>query len=169
MLRATSLESRKPRSTSLKDLARWKATELQQFLLCTSPIVLKGIFDAELYEHFTLLHTAIKILIDKELYMEYNSYAYDLLLLFVERAEVLYGVEFVSYNVHGVLHLPSDALRNGPFDTFFFEFENLLQDVKKMLRKHGLPLQQIIRRLVEIGNWNATSKSLLRKKKRRCL
>ena len=97
-----------------------------------------------------LLHTAIKILIDKELYRGYNSYAYDLLLLFVQRAKVLYGVQFVSYNVHGVLHLPSDALRNGPLDTFsLFEFENLLQDVKNMLRKHELPLQQIIRRLVE--------------------
>ena len=78
--------ARKPRS--LKDLARWKATELRQFLSYTGPIVLKGIIDPEFYEHFLLLHTAIKILIDKELYREYNSYAYDLLLLFVQRAKV---------------------------------------------------------------------------------
>jgi len=135
--------ARKPRS--LKDLARWKATELRQFLLYTGPIVLKGTIDAEFYEHFMFLHTAIKILIDKELYREYNSFAYDLLLLFVQRAKVLYGVQFVSYNVHGVLHLPSDALHNGPLDKFsLFDFENQLQDVKNMLRKHELPLPQII-------------------------
>ena len=46
--------------------------------------------------------------------------------------------------------MPSDTLRNCPLDSFScFEFENLLQAVKRMLRKHELPLQQIIRRIVE--------------------
>jgi hypothetical protein len=140
--------ARKPRS--LKELARWKATELRQFLLYTGPIVLKGILDEDLYNHFMLLHVAIKILVDKELCEQYSAYARDLIVLFVQQCEEYYGKEFISYNVHNLLHLTDDVVRNGPLDGFaLFDFENLLQEVKGHLRKHDKPLQQIIRRLVE--------------------
>ena len=140
--------ARKPRS--LSELARWKATELRQFLLYTGPIVLKGVIDDDLYNHFMLLHIAIKILVDNELCREFSSYARDLILLFVKQCEEYYGIEFMSYNVHNLIHLTDDVERNGPLDSFsLFDFENMLQEIKGVLRKHDRPLEQIIRRLEE--------------------
>lgn len=140
--------ARKPRS--LSELARWKATELRQFLLYTGPIVLKGVIDDDLYNHFMLLHIAIKILVDNELCREFSSYARDLILLFVKQCEEYYGIEFMSYNVHNLIHLTDDVERNGPLDSFsLFDFENMLQEIKGVLRKHDKPLEQIIRRLEE--------------------
>ena len=140
--------ARKPRS--LSELARWKATELRQFLLYTGPIVLKGVIDDDLYNHFMLLHIAVKILVDNELCREFSSYARDLILLFVKQCEEYYGIEFMSYNVHNLIHLTDDVERNGPLDSFsLFDFENMLQEIKGVLRKHDRPLEQIIRRLEE--------------------
>lgn len=72
--------SRKPRS--LAELARWNATELRQFLFYTGPAILKNIFKGtkpleDFYDHFMLLHTAIKILSASHLCQEteYNKYA----------------------------------------------------------------------------------------------
>ena len=113
--------ARKPRS--LSELARWKATELRQFLLYTGPIVLKGVIDDDLYNHFMLLHIAIKILVDNELCREFSSYARDLILLFVKQCEEYYDIEFMSYNVHNLIHLTDDVERNGPLDSFsLFDF-----------------------------------------------
>jgi hypothetical protein len=95
--------ARKPRS--LAELARWKATELRQFPLYTGPARLKSIFKGKLledfYDHFMILHSAIKILWSPHLCQipEFNKYAKDLLILFVEQCKTLYGDWFVSYNV----------------------------------------------------------------------
>nr|CAH0103370.1 unnamed protein product [Daphnia galeata] len=123
--------ARKPRS--LSELARWKATELRQFLLYTGPIVLKGVIDDDLYNHFMLLHIAIKILVDNELCREFSSYARDLILLFVKQCEEYYGIEFMSYNVHNLIHLTDDVERNGPLDSFsLFDFEKYVTRNKKV-------------------------------------
>lgn len=55
--------SRKPRS--LKDLDRWKATELRQFLLYTGPFILKDIISPERYCHFLKLSLALRILLNE--------------------------------------------------------------------------------------------------------
>lgn len=146
--------ARKPRS--LAELARWKATELRQFLLYTGPAVLKKIFKGKklkgFYDNFMLLHTAIKILSSPHLCQkpENNKYAKDLLILFVEQCRTLYNDSFISYNVHCLIHLADDVMRFGPLDLFSsFIFENNMKTVKAMLRKHESVLPQIVRRLVE--------------------
>ena len=52
--------ARKPRS--LSELARWKATELRQFLLYTGIVVLKNNVHESIYKNFLLLSVAIRIL-----------------------------------------------------------------------------------------------------------
>ncbi|XP_045036587.1 uncharacterized protein LOC123466566 [Daphnia magna] len=141
--------ARKPRS--LCELARWKATELRQFLLYTGPVVLKPILPKPLYLHFLLLHTGIKILTHKLLSQQFNDYAKQLLVLFVSQCRELYGKDFLSYNVHNLIHLADDVKTFGHLDNFCaFPFENHLQEIKKLIRKHDKPLPQVIRRIIEI-------------------
>ena len=60
---------------SVKELSRWKASELRLSLLYTGVIILKFFLPSRYYEHFLSLHCAIKILCDKNLYSDYNEYA----------------------------------------------------------------------------------------------
>ena len=146
--------ARKPRS--LAELARWKATELRQFLLYTGPAILKNIFKGkqleDFYDHFMILHSAIKILSSPHLCQnpEFNKYAKDLLILFVEQCKTIYGDWFISYNVHCLIHLADDVMRFGALDRCSsFIFGNNMKTVKAMVRKHECVLAQIVRRMYE--------------------
>jgi len=146
--------SRKPRS--LDEINRWKATELRQFLLYTGIVVLKNVLTKECYQHFLALNIAMRILLSSDL-SQYLNFAKQLLEYFVKTFQVLYGKQFVSHNIHGLLHLTDDYILNGPLDgCSAFPFENYMKSLKSMLRKHEKPLQQVIKRYeeqCEIGNW----------------
>lgn len=143
--------NRKPRS--LNELERWKATELRQFLLYLGPVLLKDLLPENLYCNFTLLHFGITILLNEDLNLAYNQYANSLLKLFVKEAVKIYGREFCTYNVHVLTHLANDAKQFNTLNNVnCFVFENYLGSLKKLLRKSNLPLQQVVRRLIEIDN-----------------
>ena len=140
--------ARLPRS--LEDLPLWKATEFRQFLLYTGVVVLKKVLNPQLYSHFLSLHVAMRILLTPALCQEKNQFANDLLREFVRSSVVLYGNEFLSYNVHNLIHLASDAMRYGHLDRISaFPFENMLMMLKAKLRKKGATLQQLINRKFE--------------------
>ena len=113
-------------------------------------VVFKNYLSSAFYEHFLLLHVAIKLLSSAPWCFEDNDYANELLVHFVERSEELYSDFFVSYNVHSLMHLAADSFRFGPIDSFSaYRFENHYGDVKRYLRKNDRPLQQLIKRLSE--------------------
>ena len=103
--------SRKPRS--LKELDRWKATELRQFLCYTGIFVLHGILPPVYYNHFLLLFCAMRILCDKIECIRNNECAAAMLKRFVNKFGDLYGEHSVSYNVHNLIHIPVDVLNYG--------------------------------------------------------
>lgn len=142
--------SRRPRS--LSEVAYWKATEFRQFLLYTGPSVLKTVLNRDIYTHFLTLHVAVSILISPMLTTNKNNvdYAEKLLQHFVESFEKIYGKEYMSHNVHNLLHLSNEVRKFGPLDSFSsFRFENFLQNLKSFLHKAEKPLQQVIRRYTE--------------------
>lgn len=144
--------ARKPRSLDLRRL-RWKATELQQFLLYTGPVVLYNVLASPVYSNFMLLSVAMYILLSPQYCNALNEFAHTYLLSFVDRFSRLYGPEFVSYNVHGLVHISNDVKQHGNLDEFSaFPFENYLGKLKKLVRKPDNPLAQIIRRLSETDN-----------------
>lgn len=104
-----------------------------------------------MYEHFLTLHVAISILITPTLITDENiKYAEKLLTYFVKSFQVLYGKQFVSHNVHNLLHLGNEVRRNGALDNFSaFRFESFLGSLKKLIRKPEKPLQQVARRYTE--------------------
>jgi len=143
--------ARKPRS--LRELDRWKATELRQFLLYTGPVVLAPYVDSNVYNNFMLLYTGICILVSPKLCLVYSNYANTLLTMFVSHFGELYGRDAVVYNVHALVHLSADVQLHGCLDSISaFPYENYLHKLKRFVRKPEFPLAQIIRRLSEVHN-----------------
>lgn len=143
---------RKPRS--LRDVKLWKAVEFRNFLLYTGPVVLKHVLKKDIYNHFITLHVAVTILVSSSLCQDrLVNYAEALLNNFVQSFEILYGKQYISHNIHNLLHICSDVRIFGPLDNYSaFRFENFMTSIKRLLRKNEKPLQQLIRRYSEIEN-----------------
>lgn len=131
-------------------LRTFKATELRQVLLYISPGVLKDIFTEDYYEHFMILHCTSRLLASKETQREMFPYCQRALESYVTLCGTLYGRQFLSYNIHSLLHLTPDVETFGSLDSFSaFPFENNMPEMRKCIRKPHLSLQQIYKRLRE--------------------
>lgn len=141
--------SRTPRP--FKNYNRYKATELRQLLLYTMPILLKDAVPTVYYNHFMLLHCAIRILCSPNDCLTNNALAEELLSDFVVQFEKLYKKRNMSHNVHSVQHLAKDVLKfQSPLDDYSaFRFENFLQYLKKVPKSCYRVLQQINNRYYE--------------------
>lgn len=145
---------RKPRS--LHELDHFKGVEFRTLLLYTGPAALCGVLDNERYKHFLLLHSAIYILTSEFASDEsWNKFAGVLLNTFVDSCSKYYGLEFVTYNVHSLVHLADDCRLYGNVDNFStFQFESFMQVIKRMLRSNSFHLEQISKRILEKENCN---------------
>ena len=140
--------ARKPQP--LLDLGHWKATTFRLFLLYAGPIILQDILPDEYTEHFNFLSCAIRILCHPTLHLQNNESAKELLIYFVRQFKCLYGENYVTWNMHNLVHIADDAKNFGPLDRYSaFPFENYMQVLKRMIRKKGQILPQIHRRLTE--------------------
>ncbi len=141
---------RRPRP--LDEINHFKGSEFRSILLYTGVAVFYKILDSEKYEHFLLLHTSFYILLSTRASESvWNNLAKCLLQKFVRLAEKLYGAEFISYNVHGLLHISDDAILFGSLDNAStFMFENFMQVIKKILRSNNLFLEQAYNRISEM-------------------
>jgi len=134
---------------SVEDVEHWKATEIRQFLLYTGPVALKGKLPKMQYKHFLCLHIAIRILCSLEC-IRLNAYAKSLIRYFVEKYKKIYGHEYITYNVHNLLHLCDDVLLFGKVDNFSaFKFESYMSKIKRKIKNSRYPLQQIYNRVIE--------------------
>jgi len=113
--------ARKPRG--IEEVGRFKATEFRQFLLYTGPLVLKDIITEDCYLNFMTLSIAMRVLLSSD-HCKYLEYAHQLLEYFVKSFQQMYGIAFMSHNVHELLHLVDDYKLYGPLDNcscFYFE------------------------------------------------
>lgn len=142
------------KARSLEFIKLWKATEFRHFLLYSGPVILQNILSKSVYEHFLILHIAIRILASPKYSknLQYLEYAEKLLNIFVKSFSTIYGSKYVSHNVHNLLHLTSDVKQFGALDVFSaFQFESYICGIKKLVRKGDKPLQQIAKRLYEFN------------------
>ena len=115
-------------------------------------MLLKDILPLEYYNHFLLLVCSVRILCDTKECSDNNSCASEMLRKYVQDFPALYGSYAVGYNVHNLIHLSADVLLFGNLDSYSaFKFENCMQHLKKKIKKHNQPLQQLNNRLFEMN------------------
>lgn len=135
----------------LSEVARWKATEYRLFLLYTGPVVLQFILNEECYFHFICLHVCFRLRLDP--YTKNNNlinFSEKVLAYFVDKFVKIYGKQFISHNIYGLLHIVDDFRKYGCLDNCSsFPFEKNLLKLKKMVRKSEKPLEQVINRYTE--------------------
>lgn len=154
--------SRTPRS--LTEILRWKATEYRLFLLYTGPVVLKNILSDVCYSHFICLHTCFRILLTPNVDIKLINFTERLLTYFVDKFGEIYGKQFMSHNIHGLLHIVDDYRKYGSLDNCScFPFENYLKSLKKMVRKFEKPLEQVVNRYEEFLTFTEPKISSLNK------
>lgn len=156
--------NRKPRS--LEELQYWKATELRTFLIYVGPIVLKDVVNIAVYENFLAFHFAISVLLsDRHIKNLGVALVRNIINVFIDHVKVLYGLEFMVYNVHLLSYICDDVDMFGVLDNFSaFPFENYLGQLKLLVKASINPLQQIHRRLHERNLLISSSNSQLKTK-----
>lgn len=86
----------------------------------------------EKYNHFLLLHCAIRILSQNNLENYKTQVAEELLSSYVEGYPLIYDQSKVSYNVHNILHLADCARQFGYLDSFSaYKYKNYMPFLKK--------------------------------------
>ncbi|XP_049293069.1 uncharacterized protein LOC125768857 [Anopheles funestus] len=133
----------------LNDYKHWKGSEYASFLFYASIVVLREIMYDEQYQHFMLFFCSITLL-SSNVYKAHWPLANSLLRIYVQEYAKIYGPEFVSSNVHNLLHVFNDVQQFGPLSSISsYPFENHLQHLKRSLRNGWKCLEQVINRLSE--------------------
>ncbi|KFB35658.1 transposase domain-containing protein [Anopheles sinensis] len=135
---------------SLDNIGYWKATEYRSFLHYVGIVVLEDILEPQHYKHFLLYSCAITIL-STEVYKRHWPLAGGMLQKFVEQYAEFFGAEYISSNLHNLLHVQEDVNKFGPLETIStYPFESAAQPLKRSLRHGHLCLEQISNRQSEL-------------------
>lgn len=140
----------------LDELHHWKASEFRSFFYYLSIVILPEFLSKGPYEHFLTLFCGVTICSSLK-YSSILDLSHELLLYFVENFKTYYG-NYITSNIHNLVHITDEVRKFGPLDTFnSYPFENKLYCIKRMLRAGNKPLSQIAKRLTE-SDWNVHSK-----------
>lgn len=135
--------------SALSQYSSWRGTEFRQVLLYTGIIAFSAIEKVK-YKHYLLLHYAMRKLTIPNLCETELSEVHKLLRKFVKNFTEIYGKEFVSHNVHVLLHMVDDYKKFGPVvDYSCFDYENYLGKLKKTVHSGFKPQQQAVLRYLE--------------------
>ena len=141
---------------TLDKIKLWKATQYRVFLLYIGLPVLEGLIDEKYLKHFTYLVCCARYMTKKlpsdeddalKVKERIARIVRPLLREFVQDSITLFGPEFVTYNIHNLIHIVDDYLTFGSLEEFSaFIFENFLKDVKSYVHAGYKPRQQIVSR-----------------------
>jgi len=100
-----------------------------------------------------LLHFVIRLLSLQNIPNSTYAWCQEALENYFNLCEELYGDQFLSYNVHGLLHIVDDVARLGPLESYSaFCYENNMPGFRKYIRKPHLTLQQLHNRICELND-----------------
>ncbi|XP_057335752.1 uncharacterized protein LOC130674444 [Microplitis mediator] len=135
-------------------VSRWKATQFRFFLLYAGGIVMKKLLPSNCYKHSLLLVVACRILHNRELMIDYNEYAKELLRQFFYLLPSLYGKKTQVLSMHNLIHVSDDVINlNLPLsDISAFWGENFIGKFNALVKPSRKPLTQIVNRLSELNS-----------------
>lgn len=140
----------------LSEMSKWKGVEFRSFLMYVGITALKPVLNAQEYDHFLLLFCACTI-VSCKFYKAYIPLATDLFKAFVLGYIKLYGQHSISSNVHNLIHITEDLIKN-QIDSIeelsTYKYENCLRLLTMKLQNNGKPLEQISRRLIELFHFS---------------
>ena len=122
-------------------------------------------YHQKFFNHFLALSISVGIMLNPvsfdDEFGHMLAYSKNLLKWFVDNSQELYGRNFVTYNVHSLIHLHQDVehFHLGLQEMSAFPFENFMQNIKRMVRKGQSPLSQIVRRISEFELSSLSGKS----------
>ena len=127
----------------------WKAHEWRAWLFHYSPLVLNNILPNAYFQNWMCFVTAVYILVQDDMDFSMINQAELLLTKFVIDCEQLYGREYVTYNMHQLIHM-ADSVRNwGPLWAIScFSFESMNHKLNKMISGTQYVQKQISRKFL---------------------
>ncbi|KYN06213.1 hypothetical protein ALC62_02846 [Cyphomyrmex costatus] len=121
--------------SSIKKRYMWKASELRYFLLYYSIPVFKNIMQSKYYKHWFLLVYSFHLLLNNKVILTDIHKAECAIKKFVQQTEILYGTEYLTFNMHLLLHIPQYVKYWGaPWDSSAFMFEHGNRVLLKLFR-----------------------------------
>lgn len=129
-------------SRPIEDRAKWRASELKNFILYFGVPCLINILPERYLDHFSLLVEGVTLLY-KEVTDETLRKSRRLLTKFYSQVKGLYGAEAETYNMHLIPHFPDYVEQLGPVWTFTtFPFEGNMKNIKNCVKgSSGVAIQ----------------------------
>jgi hypothetical protein len=126
-------------------LSFYTTSELKNWLMYFSIPILQQIMTREYFEHYFFLVEAMFLLHQDSISQEDLIKADCLLHKFVSAFEKLYGLQYMSFNVHSLLHLPEVTKNLGPLSQLnCFPLEKLNGRIKNWVKGSRYPERRII-------------------------
>lgn len=136
----------------LTEFKQFKAKEFRTILMYTGPFLLKDILESRKYNHFLLLHVAMRKLCDKRHHNDIESIQ-RMIENFVRQYKQLYGLNRLTFVVHNLIHLCNDVELYGPPKNFStYKYENNNNKIVQNIRHGKNVAQQIYTRAIEAMN-----------------
>ncbi|CAH0554787.1 unnamed protein product [Brassicogethes aeneus] len=131
--------------------SKFKATQLRQLLLYTGPAVFRNVLGNDHYRHLMLLHAVMRLLNRENPPEELLLFCEASLRSYVTLCLYLYKEQYMSYNIHCLLHIVDDVRGLGPIDSYSaFCYENSMPNFRDLAtHRPYLALQQYYKRIKE--------------------
>lgn len=127
-----------------------RSLQFRNFLTYYGFVVVRNYLPASHFNHFMLLFCATRLASSDKYVCNNLGLIESLFKTFVEISKNLYGREFMTSNVHNLLHIVEDVERFEPLPSLSaYPFESYLGKMKNIIRAGHKPLIQIAKRLME--------------------
>lgn len=146
------------------DTDTWDAYHWKLFLIYFGPIVLHSNLPRKYYVHFLYLHLASRIMINQYKSRKHSALIVGLFLnRFTTEFALLYGEDFIDYNVHNLIHFEDTISQLGSIESVGgFSYEEQFNFVHSLIQYNkNVSIQEIAEQILYKNNCSISSMSLL--------